>query len=67
MTMTPSEIAARAAEAVMRTIERNKRIVKAEIAEAIEKVLLTSQQPSYAMWSEDAAFRQMQRVLCGND
>lgn len=68
--MTPNEIAARAAEAVMRTIEETKRINKREITEAIEGVLLRHQtQHSYAMWAEhdDDAFRQMQRMLCGND
>lgn len=48
--MTPNEIAAKAAEEVMGVIERNKRIVKAEIAEVIEGVLLTSQPtPSYGI------------------
>ena len=41
--MTPAQIADKAAEAVMQTIERDKRIIKAAIAEAIEKVLLTNQ------------------------
>jgi hypothetical protein len=41
--MTPTEIAAKAADEVMGVIERNKRIVKADIAEAIEEVLLTRQ------------------------
>ena len=41
--MTPHEIAAKAAEEVFNLIDRTKRINKAEIAEAIEKVLLTSQ------------------------
>ncbi len=38
--MTPAELANKAAEEVFRAIEREKRIVKADIAEAIEKVLL---------------------------
>ena len=75
--MTPTEIAGRAAEAVMRTIEDTKRINKREITEAIEGVLLVSQQHSYDMAlaaprqpdERDAveAFRLVQRMLCGND
>jgi len=38
--MKPAEIAEKAAEAVLQTIERDRRIIKASIAEAIEKVLL---------------------------
>ena len=67
--MTPNEIAGRAAEAVMRKIEDTRRINKREIAEAIEGVLRVSQTQSvFSMWdNEDAAYRAMARVLCGND
>ncbi len=48
--MTPAEIAAKAAEEVFRTIERDKRIIKANIAEAIERILLTTQaSPTYTL------------------
>lgn len=64
--MTPHEVANRAAEEVLQVIERNRRINKSEIAEAIEKVLLIQQvTPVYAL--ADDASRQMQRMLCGND
>ena len=69
--MTPNEIAPRLAEAVLRKIEETKRIVKSEITDAIEAELLRCQplQSSvFSMWeSDDAAFRAMSRVLCGND
>lgn len=73
--MTPNEIAGRAAEAVMRTIEDTRRINKREIAEAIEGVLLRHQMHNtsvFSMWERDQkeqveAFRLMQRMLCGND
>lgn len=38
--MTPSELANKIAEEVFRTIERERAIVKAEIADAVEKVIL---------------------------
>lgn len=37
--MTPTELAARIAEEIFRTIERENGIVKAEIIDAVEKVL----------------------------
>ncbi len=73
---TPNKIADRAAEAVMRKIEDTGRIIKSDIADAIEGELLRSQpQQPYSfmgvqiVWdsSEDAAYRSMARVLCGND
>lgn len=41
--MTPNEIAQKAAEEVFRTIERERTLIKANVAEAIERVLLTHQ------------------------
>jgi hypothetical protein len=38
--MTPTDLASKIAEEVFRTIEREKAIVKAEIVEAVEKVVL---------------------------
>jgi hypothetical protein len=38
--MTPSELANKIAEEVFRTIERDRAIVKAEIVDAVEKVVL---------------------------
>ena len=41
--MTPNELANKAADEVLLTIERDKAIIKARIAEAIKRVLLTHQ------------------------
>ena len=70
--MTPTEIAGRAAEAVMRTIEDTKRINKREITEAIEGVLLVSQQHSYAAVLDRPSLSLDGEVMirwldCGND
>lgn len=71
--MSPNEIATRAAEAVMRKIEETRRINKRELTEAIEGVLLVSQQHSYAValdrpsLSHDGDLIPANWLYCGND
>lgn len=66
--MTVTEVAGKAAEEVLRVIEREKAVIKAQIAEAIEKVLLTSQiTPSHG-WAAYCERPAVDRAsLCGND
>lgn len=45
--MTTSELAAKIAEEVFRTIEREKAIIKADIVDAVEKVLALEQMQVY--------------------
>lgn len=48
--MTPTEVAEKCAEEVFRTVERERSFIKRQIAEAIEKVLLSSQiTPEYGV------------------
>lgn len=58
--MTPSELANKIAEEVFRTIERERGIVKAEIVDAVEKVL--AQEASHPKPVLDETFKQLQEA-----
>ena len=64
---TVAEISNQAAEAVFRRIEDTKRINKAEIADAIESVLLRHQPAAtYACLERPALVRLVQQVYIGD-